>query len=102
MAARTNFGPTLAAITALLVSISCAGAMHGQMFAGGRLIASSAQRGYLPFIFGWLGSPFSFTRDLQAIRDSMQSVGELSATSQDSIVSAVWPTGSVAGSVAGS
>lgn len=59
------------------------------MFAGGRLIASSAQRGYLPSIFGRLGSPFPFTRDLQAARDSMRSVGGLSATSQDSTVSVV-------------
>jgi len=72
VAILTNFGFIFATLTALLVSISCVGAINGQMFAGGRLIASSAGRGYLPSVFGRPSSPFFFTQDFRARREPTQ------------------------------
>ncbi|KAK0649534.1 amino acid/polyamine transporter I [Cercophora newfieldiana] len=54
VAAHRNLGPTAAVIVAALVSIACAGTINSQMFGHGRLVASAAQRGYIPTWFSRL------------------------------------------------
>lgn len=51
VAAHRNLGTAGAVIVAALVSIACAGTINGQMFGHGRLVASAAQRGYIPTFF---------------------------------------------------
>lgn len=40
---------------AILVAISCAGALNGNIFVAGRLTVAAAKRGYLPGLFGEVG-----------------------------------------------
>ncbi|KAK0611209.1 amino acid/polyamine transporter I [Immersiella caudata] len=54
VAAHRNLGPVAAIIVAALVSIACAGTINSQMFGHGRLVASAAQRGYIPSFFSGL------------------------------------------------
>ncbi|KLO13529.1 L-methionine transporter [Schizopora paradoxa] len=62
---RAIFGPIGGSIFAILVAISCFGALNGSFFTSARVIYVAAKDGYLPSIFGTLhrtrGTPMNAT-----------------------------------------
>ncbi|KAF7322996.1 L-methionine transporter [Mycena chlorophos] len=53
---RALFGSVGGTVFALMVAISCFGALNGSFYTSSRLIASAAREGYLPALFGRLHS----------------------------------------------
>ncbi|KAI6045787.1 amino acid permease-domain-containing protein [Pisolithus marmoratus] len=51
---RTLFGPMGGMVFALMVAISCFGALNGAIFTCARLVAAAGREGYLPAMFGKL------------------------------------------------
>ncbi|KAF4632722.1 hypothetical protein G7Y89_g5409 [Cudoniella acicularis] len=49
------FGPIGSLILALIVSLSCFGALNAQTFTSGRLVYVAGKEGYLPAVFGKIG-----------------------------------------------
>ena len=50
------FGPAGAFIIAMLVSMSCLGALNSSMFTAGRLVYVAGKEGYIPGLFGRIGA----------------------------------------------
>ncbi|KAF2647228.1 amino acid transporter [Lophiostoma macrostomum CBS 122681] len=61
-AAKSLFGQSAGIIVTLLVAISCAGSITGNVFTGGRLIVAASQRHYLPAFLTRRGLFFSRKR----------------------------------------
>lgn len=63
------FGPLGSLCLAVIVSLSCFGALNATTFTSGRLVYASGQEGFLPGIFGHIGMPGTQPARLNLSRD---------------------------------